>query len=240
MNRSPAAARVSARCGAPPRRLLPVHLPVWAIEVTATVREALPYGVFDLFLSRALAEGGFDDAAGLAGFLGVTPALAERGLRDLAGIGHVRREGGCCALTELGFRSLADGCRYVHSAGRRLVLHFEGITGAPLPPAHAAETAPGGPGVAGPPRTSAVYELLRRRDVERFTGPAVPIAAQPVRADTVWLPGHAADCGDAVLLVTRAGDGADAYLGGVLEAHLRELLTQSGSRDGARGGPRGE
>jgi hypothetical protein len=224
------ARRVDALPGVRPRRIVPLLLPMWAAEVTATVRENHPYDVLDRYLSRAIAEGGLSDTAGLAGFLGVEPALVSRAVRFLAGIGHLRRDGDTVTLTELGRQSVAEGRRYQLAHGRRLLLRFDGFAGAPVPYACVTGsiwlsepelTLPDGtrfrpvPGAAALPE-SAVAELLSRPDVADFTGPVVPVAVEQTGIRPDWLPVYLVECEDESLVFGAAMDGPDPYLAGFI------------------------
>jgi hypothetical protein len=224
------ARRVDALPGVRPRRILPLLLPMWAAEVTATVRESQPYDVLDRYLSRAIAEAGLRDVTELAGFLGVEPALVSRAARFLAGIGHLRRDGDAVTLTDLGRRSVADGRRYQLARGRRLVLRFDGFSGAPVPYGCAVRStwltvpeltqADGTrfqpvPGAAELPG-EAVGELLSRPDVAEFTGPAVPVSVERTATRPVWLPVYLVECEDESLVFGCVTDGPDPYLAGFI------------------------
>jgi hypothetical protein len=218
--------RVGALPGVRPRRFVPLLLPMWAVEVVATAREAYAYDVFDRYLSRALAEAGLSGVGELAAFFGVEPVLVERTARFLERIGHVRREAGSIILTELGHRSITDGRRYVLSPGRRLTLRFDGGAADPVPWTHAvhavwltepALTLPDGTvfapvpaRVALPP--DAVDHLLTRADVTDFTGPAVPVEITASGPEAVWLPVYLVECEDGDLVFGWAVDGPDPYL----------------------------
>lgn len=218
--------RVGALPGVRPRRFVPLLLPMWAVEVVATVREAHAYDVFDRYLTRAVAEAGLSGIGELAVFFGVERALVERTARFLEGIGHLRRDAGVLTLTELGRRSMRDGRRYLLSPGRRLTLRFDGGVAQPVPWAHAvhavwlaepALTLPDGTvfapvpaRVALPP--DAVRDLLGRDDVADFTGPAVPVEVEPSGSRAVWLPVYLVECEDDPLVFGWAVDGPDPYL----------------------------
>ncbi|WP_328477280.1 hypothetical protein OHA21_24105 [Actinoplanes sp. NBC_00393] len=225
------ARRVDALPGVRPRRIRPLLLPTWAAEVTATVRESQPYDVFDRYLSRAVAEAGLSDVAELAEFLGAEPAFVARTVRFLTGMGHLSSSAeGKIVLTELGRLSVADGRRYQLARGRRMRLRFDGFTGAPVP-YHCATrsswqtapelTLPDGtsfqpvPAVLELPGT-AVGDLLRRPDVDEFTGPAVPVEVEPVAVRPAWLPVYLVECEDEPLVFGGEVDGPDPYLAGFI------------------------
>ncbi|MDI6101039.1 hypothetical protein QLQ12_20710 [Actinoplanes sp. NEAU-A12] len=241
--------RVGALPGVRPRRFVPLLLPMWAVEVVATVREAHAYDVFDRYLTRAVAEAGLSGVGELAVFFGVEPVLVERAARFLEGIGHVRRDAGTITLTALGRRSMADGRRYHLSPGRRLALRFDGGAAEPVPWAHAvhavwlgepALTLPDGTVFAPVPARAtlapdAVRHLLSRADVAEFTGPAVPVEIEPSEPRAVWLPVYLVECEDDPLVFGKAVDGPDPYLLQVYRRCAGESdlnLPQCGDRHG--------
>ncbi|GAA1634773.1 hypothetical protein [Actinoplanes couchii] len=218
-----------------PVRFVPLLLPMWAVEVVATVRESHAYDVFDRYLTRALAEAGLSGTAELAGFFGVEPLLVERTARFLERIGHVRPGDGGWELTALGRRSVADGRRYLLSPGRRMTLRFGGSRAEPVPFAHAthsvwldrpALTLPDGtvfaPAGASPELPAgSVSGLLERDDLADFTGPAVPVRVEAPRPRRVWLPVYLVECEDDPVVFGWAVDGPDPYL-------LRVYLSHAG------------
>jgi hypothetical protein len=217
--------RVGALPGVRPSRFVPLLLPMWAVDVVATVREAHSYDVFDRYLTRALAEAGLSGVEELARFFGVEPVLVERTARFLERIGHVRRSRDGLGLTDLGRLSAADGRRYVLSPGRRMTLRFDGGA-APVPWAHAthsvwlaepALTLPDGTAfaplaAAAPLPPDAVDRLLASGDAADFTGPAVPVEVEPAEPRAVWLPVYLVECADDPLVFGGAVDGPDPYL----------------------------
>ncbi|WP_433825508.1 hypothetical protein ACQP2E_25750 [Actinoplanes sp. CA-015351] len=221
--------RVDALPGVEPQRIVPLLLPMWAVEVTATVRDSQPYDVLDRYLSRAVAEAGLDRADELAGFLGVEPPLVARAVRHLAGIGHLVRDGDKLNLTELGRRSVADGRRYHLATGRRLSFRFDGFRGEPVPYATVVHsvwlaepelTLADGTvfsvvaGVSLPP--DAVSLLLARPDAGDFTGAALPVAAEISRVQLRYLPIYLVICAGDHLVFGKALDGPDPYLAGFI------------------------
>ena len=77
-----------------PTRLFPLLLPVWCVEVSATVTTGEPYYLIDRFVERALVEGGLDSAVDLARFFSLDETLVDRVLRFLARIGHLATDPG--------------------------------------------------------------------------------------------------------------------------------------------------
>ncbi|BCJ40608.1 hypothetical protein GCM10010168_74040 [Actinoplanes ianthinogenes] len=224
-------ARVTALPDVHPHRIDPVLLPMWQVELLATVREAEPYDVLDRHLARALAEAGLRDPDELAAFFGLSTGLVERVLAGLAAIGHLRADG---QLTELGRRSAADGRRYRDLPGRRVTVWFDGFRGAPVPRTHGlgsvflsepALTLADGtrfeamPGAAALPE-SAVDDLLARIDLPDFSG-NVLAKAEVSAVWQMWLPAYVVECDDAPLVFVKAVDGPDPYLSGLLRHRTR-------------------
>jgi hypothetical protein len=118
--------------GLAPTRIFALLLPVWRVEVKATVTAAEDYALIDRYLERGIASAGLDRADSLAGFLGLDEVVVDRALRFLAGIGHLTFAGGRVALTELGHRSVRDGKRYVVTRQDRRVLYFDAFGSRPL------------------------------------------------------------------------------------------------------------
>ncbi|WBB86722.1 hypothetical protein O7542_06185 [Micromonospora sp. WMMC264] len=238
------AERVTDLAGVQPLQILPLLLPVWAVDISATIREAQPYEVFDRYLSRAIAEAGLNDARSLAGFFGVRPALIERALRFLATIGHLHRDGDTLRLTELGRRSVREGCRYVEKEDRQR-LYLDGVTGSPLPRTHYSGTVwleepqltlSDGTrfhqlATVTPFRADTIAHLLHRPDREEFNLPAGLITATPHEVRQAWLPAYAVECVSSLLIFVKAIDGADGYLSRVVGPRLRDVVTAEGRAD---------
>jgi hypothetical protein len=219
-----------------PLRIFALLLPVWGVEIKATIREAQPYELFDRYLSRAIAEAGITEAAGLADFFGVEPALVQRGLRFLETIGHLDRAGDALRMTALGYRSVSDGCRYVVKEDRQ-VLYFDGFTGSSLPGGQYS----GGVWldeprlmlkgqrfhvVAGSPwfRAGAVEELMARPDRMDFNVPDGLERATVLQFGREWLPAYAVECVDRLLVFVKAIDGPDPFWESVARPHLLDVL----------------
>jgi hypothetical protein len=117
---------------AAPTRIFAMLLPVWRVEVKATITDGEPYALIDRYLEHGIAEAGLDTAAGLAAFFSLDEILVERALRFLSAIGHLSAAGGQLALTELGLRSVRDDVRYVVSRQDRRVLYFDALGSRPL------------------------------------------------------------------------------------------------------------
>jgi hypothetical protein len=116
-----------------PTRLFPLLLPVWCVEVTATVTHAEPYELIDRFLERGIAAGGLDTIADLARFFSLDEALVERAVRFLTRIQHVTTgSDGRLVLTRLGHDSVRDGRRYTIEQEDRRKLYFDAFDSRPL------------------------------------------------------------------------------------------------------------
>jgi hypothetical protein len=118
--------------GLAPTHIFPLLLPVWRVDVQATVTDAEDYALIDRYLERGIASAGLDRAGSLAGFLGLDEVVVERALRFLAGIGHVAFAGERVALTELGQRSVRDGKRYLVTRQDRRTMYFDAFKSRPL------------------------------------------------------------------------------------------------------------
>jgi hypothetical protein len=121
--------------GAAPTRLCRLLLPVWRVQVRATVYDTEPYDLIDRYVAAAIADGGLESVAEIAAFYGLDPTVVGGAVRFLTSVGHVSRDGGL-ALTEIGLRSVRDGRRYRRSLEDRRQLYFEGFTYRPLAKAY--------------------------------------------------------------------------------------------------------
>ncbi|BCB81232.1 hypothetical protein GCM10022251_62760 [Phytohabitans flavus] len=239
--------RVNALPGVQPLRIFPLLLPVWGVEIKTTIREAQPYEVFDQYLSRAIAEAGLNDLPSLAGFFGVEPALVERGVAFLTTIGHAQRAGEQLTLTDLGHRSVADGCRYVLKEDRQR-LYFDGFTGAPMPRTHYTGTVwLDSPELKlngrtefhvinspAPFRPDSLDQLLRRPDREDFNVPLTLTDAAPLEVTKEWLPVYVVECVQSPLVFIKALDGPDPLLSRVLAPILQDVLAAEVPADAER------
>jgi hypothetical protein len=117
---------------ATPTRIFAILLPVWRVTIKATVTDGEPYDLIDRYLERGLAQADLHTGADLARFLGLDEVVIDRALRFLAAIGHVTVQGGQVTLTELGYRSVRDGRRYVVTRQDRRTLYFDGFGSRPL------------------------------------------------------------------------------------------------------------
>ncbi|MEU6254154.1 hypothetical protein [Streptomyces sp. NPDC047043] len=122
--------------GLRPTRLHALLLPVWRVEIRATVTEGEDFHLIDRFLERGLAYGGLDTVAELAGFFALEESLVAQAVRFLSRTGHIEERGGRLALTPLGLRSVQDDRRYVVTREDRRKLYFEALTCAPLARTH--------------------------------------------------------------------------------------------------------
>ncbi|GAB3577682.1 hypothetical protein GCM10027445_43750 [Amycolatopsis endophytica] len=118
--------------GLRPSRIFSVLLPVWQVEVRATVTDGRPYHVIDRFLERGIAEGGLSSVPELARFFALDEPLVDRAVRFLARIGHVAVRDGGLVLTGLGLESQRDGVCYVVSREDRRKMYFDAFTSRPF------------------------------------------------------------------------------------------------------------
>ncbi|GAA4619438.1 hypothetical protein GCM10023195_87880 [Actinoallomurus liliacearum] len=123
---------VAFALGRTPTRIMRLLLPVYRVEVEATVTEGRPYALIDRFLEHGIAEGRLRSVAELADFFFLDPNLVDRAIRFLTAIGHVREAGGMLSLTELGYQSVRDDKRYERVERDRRVLYFGGFGSRPL------------------------------------------------------------------------------------------------------------
>ncbi|WUI01558.1 hypothetical protein OHR68_06980 [Spirillospora sp. NBC_00431] len=114
-------------------RIYHLLLPVWGVEIRATVTEAEPYDLIDYYLERGIRACALDTTAELADLFSLDEVLVDRALRVLARIGHVGDDEGWVALTEIGLRSVQDRWRYTVRVLDRRELYFDGICSQPLP-----------------------------------------------------------------------------------------------------------
>lgn len=122
--------------GLRPTRLHALLLPVWRVEIRATVTEGEDFHLIDRFLERGLAHGGLDTVAALAEFFALEEPLVAQAVRFLSRTGHIEERAGRLALTPLGLRSVQDDRRYVVTREDRRKLYFEALTCTPLARAH--------------------------------------------------------------------------------------------------------
>ncbi|GGN18736.1 hypothetical protein FHR83_004036 [Actinoplanes campanulatus] len=229
--------RVAGMPGVQPLRVFPVLLPMWAVEIRTVVLDAQPYEVFDQYVSRAVAGAGLREPSRLAAFFGVEVGLIERAVRFLESVGHLRGDGAGVVLTELGRRSVADGCRYVLKEDRQVV-YLDGFTCEPLPKSHYAGTewcdepslrladrTAFHPVTASPAfRVGAIQELADRPDRERFNLPGALTSVEPLEAWQAWLPAYIVECVSELLVFIKAVDGPDRHLGKIVTPYLSEVL----------------
>jgi hypothetical protein len=115
-----------------PTRIFTVLLPVWRVEIQATVIDAEDYAVIDRYLARAIAEGGLDTIPDLARFLALDEVIVDRALRFLIAIEHVHITNGRFALTSLGVNSVRDQKSYRRAQHDRRKLYFDAFGSRPL------------------------------------------------------------------------------------------------------------
>lgn len=123
---------VAYSLGLQPTRILTVLLPIWRVEVRATVTEGEDYELIDRYIERAIAETGIDTVAGLSWFLALDEVIVHRTMSFLATIEHVRYSDGRFTLTELGIRSVRDRKSYRTTRNDRRHLYFDAFGSRPL------------------------------------------------------------------------------------------------------------
>jgi hypothetical protein len=119
--------------GLTPTRLCRVLLPVWRVDIQATIYDSEPYDLIDQYLEAAIARGGLGNSRELADFYGLDEAVTGSAARFLESIGHLSRDHeGRLALTDIGLRSVREGKRYIQALEDRRHLYFDGFTCRPL------------------------------------------------------------------------------------------------------------
>jgi hypothetical protein len=190
-----------------PTRIFTVLLPVWRVEVQATVTDAEDYALIDRYLERAIAEGGLDTTADLARFLALDEVIVDRALRFLIAIEHVHVTDRRFALTPLGVHSLRDQKSYRRTQHDRRKLYFDAFGSRPLTrpyydsrvvtfvEGHEASTAldsVGGRGfmLANTPafRRGALTDLAHAPERDVFNLPARIDDPQSIAEENVYLP----------------------------------------------------
>jgi hypothetical protein len=149
--------------GLTPTRLHALLLPVWRVEIRATVTEGEDFHLIDRHLERGLAYGGLETVAELAGFFALEEPLVAQAVRFLTRTGHIEEQGGRLALTPLGLRSVQDDRRYVVTREDRRKLYFEALSCTPLPRAHYDER------TVTPLAGDTLQKALNGRQFPRFT-----------------------------------------------------------------------
>ncbi|PRY55731.1 hypothetical protein [Glycomyces artemisiae] len=151
--------------GLTPTRIFACLLPLWRVEIQATVTLGRPYDLIDRFLEEAIATAGLDTAAALADFYSLDDILVDRALRFLVRIDHLVEHRERYRLTDLGRRSIQEGERFERKKGDRRVLYFEALTSQPL--------------------TREYYDtksvsIVESHELHRFTRPDKGVRFQPV------------------------------------------------------------
>ncbi|MCH7231610.1 hypothetical protein L0U85_12220 [Glycomyces sp. L485] len=231
--------------GLMPTRIVACLLPLWRIEVEATVTEGRPYELLDRFLEAAIADAGFDTVRELALFLSLDETLVDRVLRFLARTGHLVESGGHYSLTALGRRSVENGKRFEVIKADRRVLYFEALGSQPLTRIYydsktvtilgefdAVRLLGQKSGVRfrriGVPigrAANALQDLMNRRDRDRFNLPEGIEDLRPLGSDRpaylpVYLVRAEPSAGPArYLAYTQASAGHDPELSEVFEQH---------------------
>ncbi|MEV0471083.1 hypothetical protein [Streptomyces prunicolor] len=149
--------------GLAPTRLHALLLPVWRVEIRATITEGEDFDLIDRHLERGLAYGGLATVAELARFFALEEPLVAQAVRFLTRTGHIEEHAGRLALTPLGVRSVQDDRRYVITREDRRELYFEALSCTPLSRAHYDERK------VTPLAGADLQQVLNSRDFPRFT-----------------------------------------------------------------------
>ncbi|MFC0038757.1 hypothetical protein [Actinomadura rayongensis] len=249
--------------GATPTRIIPLLLPVWSVEVEATITDGQPYDLIDRYLERGIAEGGLDNAADLARFFSLDETLVDRALRVLVKLGHVTiASDGRVTLTDIGHRSVRDRVRYTVERHDRRRLYFDAFASRPLTRPYydpstvmllslkeALDQAKRRDGpkfsvLSGerPFRMAALAELAGLAERDRFNLPErvdMPVlAGEP---ETVYLPIFAVRAVEPggrtrCFAYTRAGDTADDDVTAICEGSREVVVVLENEEADARGG----
>jgi hypothetical protein len=228
--------------GAAPTRIFAILLPVWRVEIRATVTQGEDYALIDRFLERGIALAGLDTPAALADFLGLDEVVVDRALRFLAAIGHLARQDGGLMLTDLGQRSVRDDRRYIVTRQDRRVLYFDAFGSRPLTspyydpavtllsPGQAQAVAAAGEWPRFRPlssthgfRPEALAELARHPERQRFNlpervdGPEVLGAAEQMFLPMYLVRATQPDQRVRLFAYTQAGDTADLDVSEICE-----------------------
>jgi hypothetical protein len=235
--------------GTVPTRIFSLLLPVWCVEIQATVTDGEDYELIDRYLERGIAEAGLATAAELAAFFALDEVLVARALRFLTAIGHLTEgPGGRITLTELGHRSVRDQVRYVVTRQDRRKLYFDAFGSRPLTrPYYDSRTVTFLPADAIGPATTgwfrmlhstrgfrheALAELARNPERDHFNLPERIDSPQVLDApEQVYLPLYVVravqrDGRASYLAYTQTGAEADADIGALCEttAEIAGLL----------------
>jgi hypothetical protein len=116
-----------------PTRLCRMLLPVWRVDVQATIFDSEPYDLIDRFLEAAIVKGGIQTEEDISEFYGLDQAVVVSASRFLESIRHLSRgRGGELKLLDLGLQSVREGKRYTRELTDRRHLYFDGFNGTPL------------------------------------------------------------------------------------------------------------
>lgn len=117
---------------AAPTRIFKLLLPVYHVEIRATITEAKPYALIDRYLEHGIARGRLETVPRLAEFFALDESLVDRAVRFLIAIGHITESGGHLTITELGYRSIREDFRYEVARRDRRKLYFDAFGSRPL------------------------------------------------------------------------------------------------------------
>jgi hypothetical protein len=201
---------VAFRLGGTPVRLWRMLLPVYEVEVRATVYESEPYDLIDRYVDAPVGRCGLGTVGELAGLLGLDEELTDRAVRFLSAIGHLGRDPatGRLVLSDLGQLSVREGRRYRRELEDRRKLYFDGFTCAPRTrryydttfldrAAMTAELAARGAAFrpvisfAGPQlNPAALTSLAEMKNRDEYNLPAAVVSPTLLTSTTVYLPAY--------------------------------------------------
>lgn len=234
--------------GLVPTRIFTILLPVWRVEIQATVTESKDYQVIDRFVERAIVEGGLDTVPAIAEFLALDETIVDRALRFLTAINHVSVTDGRFALTPLGVRSVRDQKSHRRTQHDRRKLYFDAFGSRPLPrpyydsravtfierhDAHPALAAVDGRGFMlgnlAAFRREALAELARIPDRDAFNLPDRVENPESLGEECVYLPLYVVRAVRSgypprYLAYGQAADESDPHLTSICE-HTREIVS---------------
>lgn len=234
--------------GLVPTRIFTLLLPVWRVEIQATVTESKDYQVIDRFVERAILDGGLDTVPALAAFLALDEVIVDRALRFLVAIEHVHVAEGRFALTPLGVRSVREGRSHRRIQHDRRKLYFDAFGSRPLPrpyydsraanfierhDARRALEAADGRGIMlanlAAFRRAALTELARTPDRDAFNLPDRVENPHSLGEECVYLPLYvvrAVQSGHPprYLAYSQVADESDLHLTAICE-HTREIVS---------------
>jgi hypothetical protein len=121
--------------GIVPVRLFAILFPLWDIETSASQEEKRPYELMERYVERGIDEGQLHTIEELATFFGLQGEIVGKILHFLESLGHVVQRNSHWDLTEMGYRSIREGKKYV-AQEKRIRFYFDAYTSKPLRKEH--------------------------------------------------------------------------------------------------------